>query len=150
MTGRAIPLLLAVVVQAGCVSRGQVQIWQVQLMPRDSGKIYTGMGEGDGSGGDRVTITIEGETYTGPAVRTSANESFGFVQTYGSHGLSTFGTAQSVGGPVYVKAILSSVNNHGLRCDLTGDGRGHLGGICVDDKAGVYDIVASLTDIRSL
>jgi hypothetical protein len=131
-------LLLAVVGSAGCA-----RTWQVQMLPRDSGKIYTGMAQGDGSGGGRVTITIEDETYTGPAIRTSANESFGFSQAYGSRGLNTFGIAQSFGGTVYVKAILSSADNHGLRCDLSGDGHGHLGGICVDDKARVCDVVAT-------
>jgi hypothetical protein len=43
---------------------------------------------------------------------------------------------------VYVKALLSSPDNRGLRCDLTGDGMGHLGGICVDDDKRIYDVLA--------
>lgn len=133
-----VPLSLALLVLPGCA-----HTWHVQMMSRDSGKVYTGVGQGNGLGGGTVTITINGRTYTGPVVRTAANESFGFFQEYGSNGANSLGFSQLVDGTVYVKAILSSPDNKGLRCDLTGDGRGHLGGICLDDRGRVYDVVAS-------
>ena len=113
------------------------------MMPRDSGKIYLGTGKGDGFGGESLTIVVDGRTYTGPVMRTGSNESFGFFQAYGSRGSSAFGLAQTFGGTVYVKALLSSSDNSGMRCDLTGDGAGHLGGICVDDRGRVYDVLAN-------
>ena len=120
----------AIVGLSGCAST-----WHLQMMSRDSGKVYSGIAQGDGSGGGSVTVTIEDRSYTGPAVRTAANESFGFFQTYGRGGLNAVGSTQSFGGTVY--------DNSGLRCDLTGDGHGHLGGICLNDKGRVYDVVAS-------
>jgi hypothetical protein len=121
----------------GCASQ-----WQVQMMPRDSGKVYVGDGRGDGRGGGQVLITIEGRTYSGPIMRTASSETFGFVQLYGARGQTVVGTTASGGGTVYVKALLASADNHGLRCDLSGDGMGHLGGICVDDEKRVYDVLA--------
>jgi len=127
--------VVAILFLAGCA-------WQVQMMPRDSGKVYVGEGRGDGRGGGEVTITIEGRKYSGPVMRTASTDSFGFLQLYGSRGQSAFATSASFGGTIYVKALLSSPDNHGLRCDLTGDGAGHLGGICVDDDKRVYDVLA--------
>lgn len=51
------------------------------------------------------------------------------------------GYMQTYGGTNMFKAILSAPGNHGLRCDLTSDGAGHGGGICVDDENRVYDII---------
>lgn len=127
--------LTAVVALSGCT-------WQVQMMPRDSGKIYVGSGQGDGMGGGTMVITIEDRTYSGAVMRTGSDQSFGLFQTYGGRGGNTFGTASAFGGTIYVKALLSSPDNHGLRCDLQGDGMGHLGGICVDDLQRVYDVLA--------
>jgi hypothetical protein len=127
--------LLVALALSGCA-------WEVQMMPRESGKVYVGEGRGDGLGGGHVTITIDGRTYSGPVMRTASDNSFGFFQLYGSGGRSTFGTTASFGGTIYVKALLSSPDNHGLRCDLTGDGMGHLGGICVDDDKRVFDALA--------
>jgi len=54
---------------------------------------------------------------------------------------SAVGFGQTFGGTVAVKAILSSPDNHGLRCDMQGDGQGHGGGICVDDQGAVFDVL---------
>jgi hypothetical protein len=120
---------------AGCA-------WQVQMMPRDSGKVYVGEGRGDGLGGGQMSIMVEGRRYSGPVMRTASTDSFGFSELYGSKGQAAYGTTTSFGGTVYVKALLSTPDNYGLRCDLTGDGMGHLGGICVDDDKRVYDVLA--------
>src|ERR1700733_8453224 len=100
------------------------------MMPRDSGKVYVGEGRGDGRGGGQVSVIIEGRVYSGPVMRTTSDESFGLMQLYGPRGQSAFGTTASVGGTIQVKAPLASTDNHGLRCDRSGDSMGHLGGIC--------------------
>jgi hypothetical protein len=87
-----------------------------------------------------MTIEIDGHTYSGPMFRTASNDTFGFFQAYGGT-RSVFGMSQSFGGNVAVKAILSSSDDHGLRCDMTGDGRGHGGGICLDDQGRVFDVL---------
>jgi hypothetical protein len=60
----------------------------------------------------------------GPMSRTASINTFGFFQAY-SGTKSVFGGSQTCGGNVAVKAILTSPDNHGLRCDMTGDGWGH-------------------------
>jgi hypothetical protein len=136
MVMRVAILMIAALGLSGCA-------WQVEMMPRDSGKVYVGQGRGDGLGGGTITIDIDGRTYSGPAMRTASSDSYGFFQAYGPRGQSTFGTTASAGGTIYVKALLASADNHGLRCDFSGDGTGHLGGICVDDDKRVYDVLAN-------
>ena len=114
--------------------------FQIQMMPRDNGKVYHGEGSG-AFGHGTFTVDIDGEKYTGPAVSTGPESSFGFFQTYGKGG-SSFGATQSFSSRTYVKVLLSSPANHGLRCDMFFDGFGHGAGICLDDKGMVYDIVA--------
>ena len=131
-----IALGLVITAFTGCVVHRQVQ-----LMPRDSGTIYIGTMQGSlGSGS--MTVVIDGRTYTGPAVVTGSNESFGFFQTYGG-GRTATGISESVASRVTLKAILASTDGHGLRCDIAGDGNGHGSAICVDDKGRIYDGVIS-------
>jgi hypothetical protein len=132
---RYLYMTFALAFLAGCTG-------QVQMMPRDSGKIYSGTVQGSATGSGTMSITIDGETYTGPIVRTSSGESFGFIQQYGRGGATAFSTVVSSGGTHNVKGILSSPNGRGLRCEFTSDGGGG-GGICVDDKSRVYDAVVS-------
>ena len=48
---------------------------------------------------------------------------------------------QSSGGHNTYKAILSSGDNHGLRCEMEGDGVGHGSAICLDDESKIYDAI---------
>jgi hypothetical protein len=57
--------------------------YQIQMMSRDTGRIYTGTGVGNGFGSGSMTIVIDDRTYTGPMVRTATSDSFGFVQQFG-------------------------------------------------------------------
>jgi hypothetical protein len=132
---RSIWKLSLVSVLAGCSG-------MIQLMPRDSGKVYSGTVQGSATGAGTMTINIEGETYTGPVVRTGSNDSFGFLQQYGKRGLMSTGTMASIGNTATVKAILSSPAGRGLRCEFTSDGTGG-GGICVDDQGRVLDAIVS-------
>lgn len=117
--------------------------WQMTLMPRDSGRTYSGVMTGDGMGSGTMTVTIEDIPYTGPAVRVGSNDTFGFSSAYATNNrgssASAFGTSYAVGDR-FVKAILSAPTGRGLRCDLVGRGRTG-GGICVDDNGKIYDVV---------
>ena len=132
---RRLLISVAIVSLAGCAG-------QVQMMPRDSGKIYSGTVQGNGMGSGTMSITIDGETYTGPVVRTTSSDSFGLVQQYGRNGKSSFSTVVSSGGTANVKGMLASANGRGLRCEFTSTGDSG-GGICVDDKGRVYDAIVS-------
>lgn len=112
----------------------------VQMMPRDSGKVYSGTVQGSATGSGTMTILIDGEQFTGPVVRTGSNDSFGFIQQYGGKAGFSSGSVVSIGGTATVKAILSSQNGRGLRCEFTSDGSGG-GGVCVDDSGRVLDAV---------
>lgn len=126
-------LLAYCVLVAGCS-------WPVQMMPRDSGTIYRGVANGNGMGSGTMSVEIDGRAYSGPMFRTASSDAFGFFQAYGGT-RSVYGISQTYGGTVAVKAILASPDHHGLRCDMTGDGRGHGGGICVDDRGRVFDVL---------
>ncbi|MDP2784903.1 MAG: hypothetical protein Q8O38_09985 [Sulfurimicrobium sp.] len=112
----------------------------VQMMPRDSGKVYSGTVQGSATGAGTMTITIDGEQFTGPVVRTGSSDSFGVIQQYGAKTGVMTGTVVSAGGTASVKAILSSPAGRGLRCEFTSDGSGG-GGVCVDDKGRVLDAI---------
>jgi hypothetical protein len=113
------------------------------LMSRDSGRTYTGSLDGNGMGTGTMMVSINGTTYSGPAVRVGSNDTFGFASAYGfnNHGgtATAFGSSYSVGDK-FVKALLSSSSGQGLRCDLSGRGSSG-GGICVDDSGKVYDVI---------
>ncbi|MCA8326100.1 hypothetical protein [Burkholderia cepacia] len=113
------------------------------LMSRDSGRTYTGELNGNGMGSGTMTVTIDGTTFTGPAVRVASNDTFGLASAYGFNNRGGSATALATSfseGDKRAKALLSSADGHGLRCDLVGrDGTG--GGICVDDAQKVYDVV---------
>lgn len=113
--------------------------YNLTLMPRDSGKMYTGELQSDGSGSGTVSVSLDGATCTGPAARVSSNQTFGFANTYGNRGSAMTTFAGS--GDVAVKAILTCSDSRGLRCELTGQGSSG-GGICLDDAGRVYDVLA--------
>ena len=130
---RAIVLLVLAALLTGCSG-------YVQMMPRDSGKVYTGTMQGSASGAGTMTIAIDGEQFTGPVVRTGSSDSFGFIQQYGTKTGITTGAIVGAGGTATVKALLSSPGGHGLRCEFTSDGSGG-GGVCVDDRGRVLDAI---------
>lgn len=118
--------------------------FNVTLMPRDSGKTYTGEMIGNGTGSGTMTVKLDGdEICTGPVARVASNETFGFANTYATNSrgkqANAF-TTVATSGDVTLKAILSCTSGKGLRCDLTGRGGG--GGICADDSGKIYDALA--------
>lgn len=132
---RAAILVLAVAL-SGCA-------FQVTMMPRDSGAVYTGHMEGS-SGSGTLTMAMPQGACTGPVVKSASGASFGFAQTFGRVGNRPFSgtTTAMTSGDSQFKAILSCGDGTGLRCDLTSTG-GAGGGICVDDKGRVYDAVVT-------
>lgn len=132
---RSISTLILLGLLAGCSGT-------IQVLPRDSGKVYSGTVQGSATGAGTITIDIDGQTYTGPVVRTGSNDSFGFMQQYGKRGVVSTGTMASVGSTATVKAILSSPTGRGLRCEFTSDGSGG-GGICMDDQGRVLDAIVN-------
>ena len=114
----------------------------IQLMPRDSGKVYSGTVQDSFTGTGVIAITIDGEQYTGPIVRTSSSDSAGLLQQYGKRSGASFGSMASIGGTATLKGLLSSPNGRGLRCEFSSDGNGG-GGICIDDLARVFDAIVS-------
>lgn len=130
---KTVSILAAALALTGCAG-------YVQMMPRDSGKVYSGTVQGSATGSGTMTIDIDGQTYTGPVVRTSSGDSFGFIQQYGKRGMMSTGTMATVGSTATVKAILSSPAGRGLRCEFSSDGAGG-GGVCVDDQGRVLDAI---------
>jgi hypothetical protein len=114
----------------------------IQLMPRDSGRVYSGTVQGSMTGTGVIAVAIDGEQYTGPIVRTSSSDSAGLIQQYGKRAGASFGSTATVGGTAAIKGILSSPNGRGLRCEFTSDGSGG-GGVCVDDQSRVYDAIVT-------
>ena len=134
-------ILIAALALAGCAST-----YQLTVMPRDSGKIYTGIAEDAGNGEGRISITLEDKTYTGTWVETQPSQATGYVTGglgwgwgwRGRGGLGTFITIDNPQGSES-KALLTATDGSGLRCDFkSGQGRG--GGVCHDDKGRAYDV----------
>lgn len=119
--------------------------YNLTLMPRDSGKTYSGTLESNGTGGGTMQLQLDNDTCSGPVARVASNESFGFANTYGFNNRGTTANSFTTGyksGDVSVKALLTCSSGHGIRCDLTGRGTSG-GGICVDDAGHVFDVLAT-------
>jgi hypothetical protein len=134
-------VLAAALMLSGCATT-----YQLSLMPRDSGKIYSGIAEDSGYGEGRISVTIDGKTYNGTWVQTTPDRATGYVSGgfgwgWGRRGFGGLGTTITMDNPQggEAKALLTSADGAGLRCDLrTGQGRG--GGVCRDDRGREYDV----------
>ena len=135
-------ILVAALALAGCATT-----YQLNVMPRDSGRMYTGTAEESGAGGEgRISITIENRTYNGTWVQTAPERTNAWVTGglgwgWGRRGWGGLGTMISIDNPQggEAKALLTAADGSGLRCDFkSGQGRG--GGVCRDDKGKEYDV----------
>ena len=132
-------LAVAAFALTGCATT-----YQMTLMPRDSGKTYTGTVEEAGSGEGRITVNLEGKTYTGTWVQSTPASTHGWVTGgfgWGRRGWGGLGTTITLDNPqgAEAKALLNAADGSGLRCDLrSGQGRG--GGVCRDDRGREYDV----------
>ena len=128
---------------AGCA----VSQYQLSVMPRDSGTLYTGTADNIGGSEGRISITIEGKTYAGTWVETQPAYTTGFVSGgwgwgYGRHGgFGALGTTVTMDNPQGggAKALLTAQDGSGLRCDIQ-SGYAKGGGVCRDDKGREYDV----------
>ena len=66
--------LAAALALAGCATS-----YQLSLMPRDRGVIYTGTAEDNGSGEGPIAVTIEGKTYSGTWVQATPDRTNAYV-----------------------------------------------------------------------
>jgi hypothetical protein len=123
---------------------GCATTYQLSLMPRDSGKLYSGVVEDNARGEGRISIDIEGKRYDGTWVQSVPERTHGFVSGglgFGRRGFGSFGTMITMDNPQggEAKALLSAADGSGLRCDFkSGYGRG--GGVCRDDRGKEYDV----------
>jgi hypothetical protein len=128
--------LIAALALAGCAAS-----YELTVMPQDSGKLYSGTADDNGNGEGRISIAIEGRTYSGTWVETQPAMTTGYVSGgFGVRrgGLGSFITMDNPQGSES-KALLTSPDGAGLRCDFkAGQGRG--GGVCRDDKGRLYDV----------
>lgn len=141
---RLLPALL-VLALAGCTST-----YSLTLMPRNSGKIYTGEAVSATGSETLLTVTIEERVYKGnwvvaqtPPTTSFGIGGFGFGGGGGRHG--GVGVGVSTGSAVVVdqaeaKALLRADDGSGLRCDLKGANTGSGSGTCQDDNGLVYDV----------
>ena len=122
---------------------GCATTYELQLMPRDSGRMYQGSAEDNGNGEGRISIAIDDKAYNGTWVatapeRTSAYVSGGFGWGRRGGGIGSIITMDNPQGGE-AKALLTSSDGAGLRCDFrSGQGRG--GGVCRDDRGREYDV----------
>ena len=134
-------ILAAALALSGCATT-----YQLSVMPRDSGKLYTGIAETGWAGEGRISITIDDKVYNGTWVQTSPEQSTGYVS--GGFGWGGWGHRGWAGGGFIsmdnpyggtAKALLTASDGSGLRCDFrSGQGRG--GGVCLDDRGKQYDV----------
>ena len=135
------PLIIAAVAVAlaGCATS-----YNLTVMPRDSGKLYSGHADGVQGNEGRISITIEDKTYNGTWVATVPERSTGYVFGGGYGGRGYYG---GLGGTISMdnpqggesKALLTAADGSGLRCDFRGSW-GQGGGVCRDDRAREYDV----------
>jgi hypothetical protein len=131
-------LLLAVLSIAGCA--GSLPAAQpLELMSRDDNVVSHGTVSSPFPRTTRLVVDIDRRIYAGNSAPAEPNQTFGFVHTHG-RGRYNPSTATLLDSSNYQRAVLSSTDNHILRCDFrTAEGR-QLGGICVDDFGRIYDI----------
>ena len=125
---------------------GCATTYQMNLMPRDSGRIYTGTATDNGSGEGRVSVDIDGKVYAGTWVPLTPERATGWISGgfgfgRGRFGFGGIGTTISSENPYGTesKALLAAQDGSGLRCDFR-TGQGYGGGVCRDDRGREYDV----------
>jgi hypothetical protein len=132
---------LAALALAGCATT-----YQMNLMPRDSGRMYTGLATDNGSGEGRVSVEVDGKSFSGTWVATTPGRTNAYVMGglgfgRGRFGFGGFGTSVTMDNPdgTRSKALLTAQDGSGLRCDLR-MGNPFGGGVCRDDRGREYDV----------
>ena len=134
-------LLFTALVLAGCAST-----YDLKVMPRDSGRIYSGTAQDNGSGEGPMSITIEAKTYNGTWTETQPSTTTAYVMGgfgWGRRGFGGLGSFITVDNPQggEAKALLSASDGSGMRCDFKSGGERRVGGgVCKDDRGREYDV----------
>ena len=129
----------AAVSLAGCATT-----YQLAVMPHDSGKIYTGIAQDNGSGQGPISIDIENKHFAGTWVQSAPSTTYGYVSGgigWGGRRWGGLGTTITMDNPAggEAKALLNAQDGSGLRCDFR-TGQGFGGGFCRDDAGRQYDV----------
>ena len=133
--------LIAALALAGCAST-----YDLKVMPRDSGTIYSGTAQDTGSGEGPMSITIDGKTYNGTWTETQPSTTTAYVMGgfgWGRRGFGGLGSFITVDNPQggEAKALLTASDGAGLRCDFKSGGERRVGGgVCKDDRGREYDV----------
>jgi hypothetical protein len=125
---------------AGCAST-----YELSVMPRDSGMIYTGTAQDTGGGEGPINITIDGKAYTGTWIETQPSTTTGYVMGgigWGRRGFGGLGSFITMDNPQggEAKALLTSPDGSGMRCDFKSGVERRGGGVCKDDRGREYDV----------
>jgi hypothetical protein len=139
----ALCLAAAALLAGGCATS-----YNMTLMPRDSGKLYSGVIEDSGRGEGRVSVSIDGKNYDGTWVQVTNDRSTGFVTGFGFGGGRRWGGGFGLGSTVTIDnpegalstALLQAADGSGLRCEFRAGGYGRGGGHCRDDGGREYDV----------
>ena len=131
-------ILTAALALSGCATT-----YDLAVMPRDSGKMYTGSAFDNGGGEGPISIAIEGKTYNGTWVQSTSDRAYGYAWGGWGGGYRRWGGVGmiSMDNPngAESKALLTAADGSGLRCDFrAGYGRG--AGVCRDDRGREYDV----------
>ena len=135
---------IALIAAASLTLAGCASTYQLTLMPRDSGKTYSGILESVSGGEGRIAVDIEGKHYAGTWVESAPAYTTGYVSGgygyrggWGGLGFGSVSMDNPNGG--LAKALLTSPDGSGLRCDFRGTRSGG-GGMCRDDAGKEYDV----------
>ena len=136
---RIVVTVIAALALTGCATT-----YQMSLMPRDSGKIYSGVVTDTGAGQGPISVTIEGKTYNGSWVQSTPDRTTAYVTGgfgWGRRGFGGLGSLITIDNPngAEGKALLTSSDGAGLRCDFR-SGHSTGGGVCRDDRGREYDV----------
>ena len=135
----AIAVSIAALLAGGCATT-----YGITLMPRDSGKLYSGTLEDVGRTEGRVSIKLEDRAYTGTWVQVTSDRSTAYAAggAWGRRGWGGWGgsfvTIDNPDGAT-ATALLQSPDGAGLRCEFRGS-YGTGGGRCRDDQGREYDV----------
>jgi hypothetical protein len=135
---------LALITAASLSLAGCASTYQLTLMPRDSGRTYSGVLESVSGGEGRIAVDIEGKHYAGTWVESAPAYTTGYVSGgygyrggWGGLGFGSVSIDNPNGG--LAKALLTAPDGSGLRCDFRGTRSGG-GGMCRDDAGKEYDV----------
>jgi hypothetical protein len=135
-------IVLSVFVLSGCALPPPAASGAIDMVSRGNNVVSHGNIAGGFPRTRSMIIDIDRRTYLGSAEPTDPNKTFGFNRLYGP-GRYAANPPAAPGSDIYYKAILSSTDNHVLRCDLTHNSGIRRDGICVDDFGHIYDVVSS-------